>query len=422
VTALRTELRTLDDVAEHVAAAVRYGPPRTVGAELEWFVVDRSAPVQRPTLERVQQVLSGLGPLPGGSLLTTEPGGQVELSSLPYDDLAALVAALSDDVAAVRQALAGADVGLAGLGADPLRPPVRQIRSPRYDCMDAYFAAAGGSAADAGRTMMCSSAAVQVSVDAGTAGPGIQSAAERWARAHAIGPALVAAFACSPLLEGRPTGWRSTRQRVWAELDPSRSRPPPPSLGPVEALTDLALSARLLALRDGTGGCRPAPRLTFREWLTGDTALGRPTTDDLDHHLTTLFPPVRLRGWYEVRYLDALPGRLWQVAVATVAALLDDDRAADEARAACAPVEGRWLDAARDATADRDLAHAATSCLLSAADALPRLGAPDLAPAVSAYAERFAARGRCPADDLLDAVAHGTPVEDLLLGRNRVPA
>ena len=418
-----TALRTADDVAEHVAAAVRYGPPGTVGAELEWFAVDRRAPAQRPALDRVQQVLSGLGPLPGGSLLSTEPGGQVELSSTPYDGVAAAIGALSGDVTAVRDALAAADIALAGLGADPLRPPVRQVSSPRYDCMEAYFAASGGTAADAGRAMMCSSAAVQVSVDAGTAGGGSQSAGARWSRAHAVGPALVAAFACSPLLEGRPTGWRSTRQRIWAQLDRSRTRAPDRSLGPVESLTRLALSAGVLAVRDATGGCRPAPPgLTFASWLAGAGALDPPTVADLELHLTTLFPPVRVRGWYEVRYLDALPGPLWQVAVATVAAVLDDDGAADAARAACEPVEGRWLDAARDATADVALARAATGCLLAAADALPRMGAAHLARAVSSYADRFAARGRCPADDLLDAVAKGTPVEDLLLDRARIAA
>jgi glutamate--cysteine ligase len=416
-------LRAPDDVAAHIAALVRHGPPRAVGAELEWLAVDRRAPAERPALTRVQQALQALGPLPGSSVLTTEPGGQVELSSAPYDSVAATVDALCADVAAVRSCLGGAGVSLVGLGADPVRPPVRQLRSARYDCMAAYFAASGGRAAAAGRTMMCSTAAVQVSVDAGTTGGGVQSAGERWARAHAVGPALVAAFACSPLLRGRRTGWRSTRQRMWAELDPSRSRPPDPALGPVEALTDLALSARLLAVRDAERICRPAPpEVTFARWLAGEAPLRPPTLADLDYHLTTLFPPVRLRGWYEVRYLDALPDPLWQVAIATVAAVLDDDRAADAARAACEPVEGRWLDAARDATADAELARAATACLLAAADALPRLGAAHLAPAVASYADRYCARRRCPADDLLDAVTAGTPVEDLLLGALGVAA
>lgn len=425
-------LHTREDVAAHVEAAVRFGTPGTVGVELEWLAVDRSTPGVRPRLERVRDALADVGALPGASLLSIEPGGQVELSSAPLPGPGPAVRALTGDVHAVRDRLEASGVGLTGLGADPLRPPVRLVRSPRYDVMEAFWEARGSG--ETGRQMMCSSAAVQVSLDAGTADAGtaepspggpspaggaVQSARQRWLRAHAIGPALVAAFACSPLLQGAPTGWSSTRQRFWRDLDPSRTHAPAPGLGPVESLTELALTARLMTVRDAAGTCLPAPRgVTFADWL----AQGSPTTTDLDYHLTTLFPPVRLRGWLELRYLDALPDGLWQVAVAVCAALLDDDLAADAAREACAPVEGRWTDAARLATADTALATAATACLLVAADALPRLGAPELVPPVLAYAERFSSRGRCPADDLLEAHAAGVPAEVLLLDGLQVAA
>jgi len=103
-----------------------------------------------------------------------------------------------------------------------------------------------------------------------------------------------------------------------------------------------------------------------------------------------------------VRYLDGLPDPLWQVAVGVVAALLDDDRAADAAREACEPVEGRWTDAARVGLDDPALARAARRCVRAAAAALPRLGAPRLARAVADYDERFTAQGRCPGDQVLD--------------------
>ncbi|MEX2288875.1 MAG: ergothioneine biosynthesis glutamate--cysteine ligase EgtA [Mycobacteriales bacterium] len=404
-------VRTRDDVASCLDAAVRYGAPGTVGAELELLCVDRTTPLERPDLARVGALLRDAGRLPGGSLVTSEPGGQVELSSAPASGPADSVAALSADLTVVRGALDGDGLALAGLGADPLRPPVRLLRTPRYDCMEAYFAACGTPSAAAGPAMMCSTAAVQVSLDAGTRTGGVQSVTERWQRAHALGPALVAAFACSPLLAGAPTGWRSTRQRIWGDLDPGRTRPPAREHGPVEALADLALSADLMTVRDPEGVCRPAPcGVTFADWMTD----GAPTLDDLHYHLTTLFPPVRLRGWLELRYLDMLPDPLWPVCVAVAAVLLDDDRAADAARAACAPVEGRWRDAARLAVADDGLRRAATGCLDAAIEALTRTGATALAAAVSSYAEHFTRRGRCPADDLLDAVSGGLPVAALL--------
>ncbi|MCW2620402.1 MAG: glutamate/cysteine ligase family protein, partial [Frankiales bacterium] len=268
----------------------------------------------------------------------------------------------------------------------------------------------------AGRAMMCSTAAVQVSVDAGLSGSGRQSATERWQRAHALGPALVAAFASSPVLSGRRSGWASTRQLQWQLIDPSRTRAPDPSLGPVEALTDLAWNARLLVLHDDSGDCVQAPPATFREWAEGRlTDLpAPPTSDDLAYHLTTLFPPVRARGWYELRYLDALPDPWWQVAVGVVAALMDDDTAADAGREAAAPVEGQWAEAARVGTTEARFARAAAGCLTAAVEGLDRLGAPALARAVESYAEAYVRWGRAPIDDQLSLLrprpTQGVPV------------
>ncbi|MCW2715788.1 MAG: glutamate/cysteine ligase family protein [Frankiales bacterium] len=415
-------IRTRDQVAGHIDAAVRLGPPCLVGAELEWLVVDPSAPSTRPALERVVATAAPSAEpplLPGGSVLTYEPGGQLELSSTPRVGPCAAVEGLRGDVDTVRSRLAGAGLALTGLGADPLRPPTRLVRTPRYDVMEAHYRRLGGPAAAAGAVMMCSTAAAQVSLDAGTQGSGLQSTTDRWQRAHAVGPALVAAFACSPLLSGRATGWRSSRQRTWLELDPSRTRPPAPELGPVEAMAELALSAQVMTVRDATGRCCPAPAgVTFADWM----AEGAPDDSDLAYHLTTLFPPVRLRGWLELRYLDMLPDPLWQVPVAVAAALLDDDLAADAARAACEPVEGRWHDAARTAMGDPALARAALQCLLAAAEALPRMGAAALAREVLAFAEHYTARSRCPADDLLEAHLSGIPVEQLLVRDCRIAA
>lgn len=392
-----TEVRTRDDVAVHVENALQCGTPGTIGAELEWFVVDVAHPTVRPALSRVEAATTGLC-LPGGGTLSTEPGGQVELSSRPHPGAQAATEALTADLAVVRHALATEGIALQGGGTDPSRPPMRLLQSSRYACMDAFFAGDGGQAAAAGLSMMCSTAAVQVSVDAGLPGNGVQSLTERWQRAHAIGPALVSAFACSPVLSGRRTGWASTRQWVWERVDPSRTRPPRPELGPVEAITELAWQARLLVLHDASGECLPAPPITFAEWAQG--ALGNlPTSQELSYHLSTLFPPVRARGWYEVRYLDGLPDPLWQAALGVVAALLDDDIAADLAREVCAPVEGRWADAARLAVRDPALAAAALGCLAAAVGGLQRLGAPTLAACVEDYLERFTARGLCPADE-----------------------
>jgi glutamate--cysteine ligase len=116
-----------------------------------------------------------------------------------------------------------------------------------------------------------------------------------------------------------------------------------------------------------------------------------------------VFPPVRPRGWLELRYLDAQPGELWPVPVAVTTALLDDRIAADGARAACADVDDRWLAASRDGLRDDTLRRAAIECVDLALDALRRLGADaGLRAAVAEFRDRYPARGRTPADRLAE--------------------
>ncbi len=151
-----------------------------------------------------------------------EPGGQLELSSAPAATLGELVEVTGRDLAALRDAAAAVGLELCGYGLDPLRPPRRVLDLPRYAAMEKFFDRDGPW----GRQMMCGTASVQVCVDAGDDGAGESGYRSRWRLLHAIGPVLVAAFANSPLRDGRPTGWRSARQQVWANMDPGRTRAP----------------------------------------------------------------------------------------------------------------------------------------------------------------------------------------------------
>ena len=120
---------------------------------------------------------------------------------------------------------------------------------------------------------------------------------------------LVAAFANSPLREGRPTGWRSTRQALWAAIGPGRTLAPPAGRRPARRLGRGTCWTRpVMCVRDDDGALGRCPDgLTFRDW-TRAGAPRPPTREDLDYHLTTLFPPVRPRGHLELRMIDAQPG------------------------------------------------------------------------------------------------------------------
>lgn len=462
-----------DDLDEESAAGhvhgicLKTGPPRRVGVELEWLVREARDPALPLTAGRIAAAVSAFdavrgnpvtqgslplggslnqgtqgqqghsgeghgrpelptsshpGVLPSGALLTTEPGGQLELSSQPADSLADLVAATCTDLAALRGVLADTGLQLAGIGLDPLRPPRRILTLPRYAAMEAFFDRSGPW----GRQMMCGTASVQVCLDAGDDSDGPAGYRWRWRLLHEIGPVLVAAFANSPLRDGKPTGWASSRQQIWAHMDPGRTRSPEPNGDPRAAWAAYALNAQLMCLRspDSADWSAP-PGLTFRDWVRADAvpakpagngngngkALRRPTADDLEYHLSTLFPPVRPRGHFELRVIDAQPGDGWVVPLAVCTALLSDAQAGEAARAAVAPLwdgqpagnDGLWLRAARRGPADPAIGRASRACFVAAAAALDRMSAPGpISGAVAAFADQYVSKDRCPADDLLE--------------------
>jgi glutamate--cysteine ligase len=388
-------------VAERCLAPTAGG---LVGIEVEWFPVAAGNPAERIPLDVLQEAMRGLGDLPGGAAITFEPGGQIELSSLPAAGAAAACAVLQNDLTVLRARLAERGISLLGVGLHPQGEPQRYLASARYATMELYFdrvekarRRAGPCWGSPGRTMMSLTAAVQISVDLGP------DPERSFRLASDLGPVLVAAFANSPFARGRPTGFRSTRFANWWHLDPARTHPIGRTGGAVAATARYALAAPVMGiLVDGPGSdFLPMPtRPTFLQWIR-DTGGRRPGLHDFAYHLTTLFPPVRPRGWLELRMIDALPGSMWEVPVALTAALFANPGGVDLQLDDAA---GLWLEAARDGLAHPVLAETARRVFAEAAailDASPADRA--LADTVRAYAERFVERGRCPADDALDA-------------------
>ncbi|MGN2635944.1 ergothioneine biosynthesis glutamate--cysteine ligase EgtA [Nocardia takedensis] len=362
----------------------KLGPPALIGAELEWLTVHGapSAPgrtdAARPLPADVAAALGLYAPrsiapdspalaLPGGSRVTLEPGGQIELSSAPFGSAAELCQRLEEDTRLLRDLLESRSIRMVSASADADRQPERLLHLPRYRAMEAAF----GGIGPFGKLMMCNTAATQVSVDAGA---DIAEVAARWAAAHAVGPALVAAFACSPTLNGAPTGgWASQRMRTWLRLDNARTRPPAEHWSdPVAEYGRWALDVPLLCVRRPEDGAdwAPPPCATFADWLCGalDEEVGRrPTVADLHYHLTTLFPPVRASGHLEIRYLDAQPEHVWAVPVHAIDALLSTPRVVEEATAVAAPAAGQWSEAARHGLADPLIRAVAADLLALAA-------------------------------------------------------
>ncbi|WP_084522809.1 ergothioneine biosynthesis glutamate--cysteine ligase EgtA [Nocardia inohanensis] len=385
----------------------KVGPPSLIGAELEFLTAQggSSASDPRPDLTVLADALGVHTPqsispdspavaLPGGSRVTIEPGGQIELSSAPFASAAELATSLRADASRLRELLESQGISTFSAAADASRTAQRILRLPRYRAMERSFAGIGPF----GALMMCNTAATQVSVDAGADAAEV---AARWTLLYQVGPALLAGFACSPALAGAPPGeWASQRMRAWMRLDPLRTRPSVHDWpDPIAGYAHWALDVPLLCVRcDEQTDWSAPPGATFADWLCGaldDELDRRPTRADLDYHLTTLFPPVRASGHLEVRYLDAQPGDTWTVPIHVFDALLSRPEVVAEASTLAKPTAAMWTEAARHGLADPELRSAAVDLLeLAAAHAETDQAAAEL----GAAAERCRS-GRAPTED-----------------------
>ncbi|MEO7259810.1 MAG: glutamate-cysteine ligase family protein [Jatrophihabitantaceae bacterium] len=387
-------IRTIAEAGTYVTrVCFKHGPPAKTGIELEWLVIDPQDPDRRPDVQTLAALLGPHAPatlapnspataLPHGGLVTVEPGGQLEISSVPADSVAGLITAMSADIQALRGLLAPSGFELSGLGTDPYRQPLRILKTPRYDAMADCFDEFG----PAGRVMMCSTAAAQICLDLGTRA----EAADRWRAAHQLGPVLLAAFANSPRAAGElvPAA-ASTRMSSWWQLDPERTLPPTST--ELDSYTERVLDSRVLARRRETGDWRLERPLTLREWIESGELL---STADIDLHLSMLFPPVRPQGYLEIRYLDAQPGDEWVAPLALLAALFAGPQPVQQVLRCCAEGADRWQQATEHGLADPVLRATAAQLLDIAIPGLDGLGLP---PAIRGKVDRVLQRRLCEA-------------------------
>jgi glutamate--cysteine ligase len=315
------ELTSRAQAEAHIrAVCFRQAPPTLIGAELELLTERTDIPGARIELVTLATALgehtpksidpdSPALPLPNGGLVTVEPGGQAEISSAPFASAAQLCDALSADLRALEGLLTPHSIRLVRAAADAARLPELVMTTPRYVAGWDFWRGIG----QGGQEWAANTASTQVSIDAG--GDRSEIAA-RWNSLYTIGPALLSAFACSPVLRGMPDdGWVSQRMRTVLQAQPARTVVPGHEwTDPIVEYARWAIDVPLLCVLRPDGNWAAPPEATFADWMAGaldDQLDRRPGLRDLDYHLTTLYPPVRAQGHLEVRYLDGQPDGLW---------------------------------------------------------------------------------------------------------------
>lgn len=363
-----------------------------IGLECEWPVRDWQDPTSRPDMERLLGIADR--ELPGAGRITIEPGGQIELSSFPAPCLSDALDAVNGDTDVLHHRLLAVGLDSEDIALDHTRGPVRILQQPRYAAMQSFFDAGG----PAGRWMMCNTASVQVNVSNESCDP-----LRRWRTLSMIAPALLAAFANSRGVDASGIAWASLRQGIWGSIDPGRTRPVTLDDDPAHAWLEYALAADVLYILQedsgGSNGTAIAPGLSFGEWMDRGHELGFPTADDFRYHLSTLFPPVRPRGWMELRVLDALPRAIRTAAAVCVAVAVQAEVAADIERLV-PDVSHLHREAAQYGLAHPLIAEAASALMdITTANVDCVSSRSDHTDALPAFVERYTARGLTPGDE-----------------------
>jgi len=277
---------------EQVGEAPPYEGPRGIGELLERFAARSGTRVlEGDHMIAIQR---------GDEQLTIEPGGQFELAARPHvddrlfvDELAAYVAELG---------ATSRDLGIAWLstGLRPFgtRADIPWMPKERYDVMRAYMPTVGTRGLD----MMQRTATVQVNLDFADEA----DAAAKLRCIYSITSILTALWACSPIVDERPSGFQSYRAWIWRDTDNARAGVLPFVFERDDifhAYTEWALDVPLyFVYRDGY---RPVPAgFTFRQYLREGWQGERATMADWAMHLSTLFPEGRLKKFIEVRGCD----------------------------------------------------------------------------------------------------------------------
>jgi glutamate--cysteine ligase len=426
-----------DDLVRFFESASR-PDPRThlIGTELEKFGVV-ATPAGEPLLpvqyqEHVLPVLQGLVQDHGWTVgkdrgidgqvielrrgeasITLEPGGQLELSGAPLSDVHQTCAEFTQHYRELHAVSEPLGIAWFTIGMHPFatREQINWMPKGRYAVMRAYLPTRGAQAVD----MMLRTCTVQANFDFSSE----ENCGRRLRTAAGVAPIVTATFANSPLREGRITGLQSTRSMVWTEVDPDRCGLRPfffESPFRFERYVDWALQVPMFFVkRDGRYHHHHA---TFADFL----AHGYVDPDGKRHealwgdwvlHLSTLFPEVRLKPYIEFRSADAVPSRFVCALPALLKGLLYDDDACAAAWELVSDLDfdarvALWHEGARHGLrSDRIREHAKRLAVI-ARGALDRIDIRDSKGRTEARfldpVDDLLARGRSPADDVIDAL------------------
>ncbi len=289
-----------------------------IGTEHEVFLFDAKS-LKRATADQIQILLDQWSKIEGipvkegkntvglkieDRTLSLEPGGQFELSGAPLENLHETFKEIEGHQKTLLHLANGLGLLVLPLGADPFTQLADRswMRKERYKIMRPYMATKGAL----GHEMMTGSCTVQVNLDFKSERDMIR----KMRIGIALQPLATALFANSPLSKGGINGYQSIRRAFWEETDPDRCG----LLDFVfedtfgyERYIEYAINVPLYFVRR-KGRYLNVAGIPFKTFLEGNLEAlpgEKPTLQDWDDHLTTIFTEARLKRFIEMRGADS---------------------------------------------------------------------------------------------------------------------
>ncbi len=239
----------------------------------------------------------------GRESITLEPGGQIELSGAPLDNIHETCEETTNHLKELKKIGNEHNFILLGIGVEPnlSLDDIPWMPKQRYEIMKKYMTQVGRL----GHHMMKRTCTNQVNIDYFSE----QDMIEKLRLMFNLESIATAIFANSPFDQGKISKYKSLRSHFWHHTDSDRT-----GLLPFvfekgfsfENYTDYAINVPMYFINRNHKYI-DMTKYTFKEYLEEnsndqDDAI---LLKDWEDHLTTLFPQVRLKQYIEIRSMDA---------------------------------------------------------------------------------------------------------------------
>ena len=232
--------------------------------------------------------------------ITTEPGFQYELSGEPFKNIHSVCSENNAHFNELKEIFNSVSITTSSIAYDPFNKLSDIPNSPkeRYKIMTAEMPKGGRLSLD----MMYKTAGIQINYDYISE----DDFEKKFKIGNYLAPLTIALFANSPFTENKLSGFLSYRSKVWQETNRGGIMPITFESVNFEKYVDNVINYPILFLKKNKRYYSPNGQ-TFNDYLNGNLNFlkgEKPTLEDFENHLGTIFTEVRLKQVIEFRSLD----------------------------------------------------------------------------------------------------------------------